>query len=111
MAVAMVIYPIFASLDLRRHIVPPDRVRDAGPEKDAIPDVLERRFITAAAATFLDSNAKMIGPPERSALKTPVPFFLGRRDLRGTKDLRVNIDCFSPAAASLIMWARIPFLR
>jgi hypothetical protein len=66
MAAAMVIYPIFASLDLRRHIVPPDQVRDGDPEKDAIPDVLERRFITAAAATFLDSNDKVIGPPERS---------------------------------------------
>jgi hypothetical protein len=85
MAAAMVIYPIFASLDLRRHIVPPDQVRDADPEKDAIPDVLERRFITAAAATFLDSNDKVIGPPERSTSTLRYPSlwaaatFAGRR--------------------------------
>jgi hypothetical protein len=60
-AVAIAIYPILAGFDLRHHVVPPGQIRDAGPEKDAIPAVLEPRFVAAADAAFLDSNDKVIG--------------------------------------------------
>jgi hypothetical protein len=60
-AAAIAIYPILAGFDLSHHIVPPDQIRDAGPEKDAIPAVLEPRFVKAADAAFLDSNDKVIG--------------------------------------------------
>ena len=42
-------------------MVPPDEIRDGGPEKDAIPAVQEPQFVKAADATFLDSNDKVIG--------------------------------------------------
>jgi len=60
-AATIATYPILAGFDLSHHVVPPDQIRDAGPEKDAIPAVLEPRFVTAANAAFLDSNDKVIG--------------------------------------------------
>jgi len=60
-AAAFAIYPVLGGFDLSHHIVPPGQIRDGGPAKDAIPAVLEPKFVKADRATFLESNDKVIG--------------------------------------------------
>jgi Protein of unknown function (DUF3179) len=58
---ALAIHPVLSGFDLSRHVVPPAEIRDGGPEKDAIPAILEPQFVKAADATFIESNDKVIG--------------------------------------------------
>jgi hypothetical protein len=47
--------------DLTRHSVPPSQILDGGPPKDAIPAILQPKFVNASGALFLMPNDRLIG--------------------------------------------------
>lgn len=49
------------SFDLTRHSVPLDQIVDGGPGKDGIPAILNPRFVSISAATFLRDSDRVLG--------------------------------------------------
>jgi hypothetical protein len=47
--------------DVSKHSIPPDRILSGGPPKDAIPAILEPRFVAAAQAGFLRPGDQVVG--------------------------------------------------
>jgi len=67
MAQALTLFFIFLvaspaiAWDLSRHSIPTEEIRSGGPPRDGIPALLDPRFVSAAEASFLRAEDRVLG--------------------------------------------------
>lgn len=50
-----------AAWDLSRHSIPVEEIQSGGPPRDGIPALLEPKFVSAAEASFLAPDDRVLG--------------------------------------------------